>query len=222
MLWLQEKPYQYRCSPSMHSTPICIIPNELLIVGHLQKLSHAHPTWAGCKVFFVFTWWSLRGIISSDEPSRIPHNILWLIGIHNSTVKMPTLGEVPNIPCLYIICGSGHHQHHWTSGGGSDFPQDHIFWQDCNHLSTAPQPLLNWAETTTPINRSHVISCDFKPVFCIRCMYCNLSIKFKLWLKSLLQGIYVGLTSPASLPSSQHSLLKIIPKKHHVITAEWP
>lgn len=42
LLWLQEEEFQFVCDQTMYPTTICIIPEELLVVGHLQQLPSAH------------------------------------------------------------------------------------------------------------------------------------------------------------------------------------
>lgn len=128
-LWLKEKQYQNGCSQSAYSTPIYIIPDEWLIVGHLQQLPtyelgvmfslSSHDKYTQCKRGHLCQW-----------ASRTHLNFLWLTGLHHSFVKMLALGGIEH-SCLCIVCGSGHHHYHWTAGGGPDFPQGHLFWQDC-------------------------------------------------------------------------------------------
>lgn len=125
----------------MHFTPIYIIPDELLIEGHLQQLSHACPTYE------LGTVLSLSSHDKCTQPKG-DHVSQWATKV---SPKYPMTDRITSFycendcpgggakhSCLYTICGRGHHHHPWTSGVGAGPP-----------LLTRQQSSLNSTATTS-------------------------------------------------------------------------
>lgn len=160
-----------------------------------------HMSWAQCSLcLHMINARSLRGTMLANGPPRSPQNILWLIGLHHSTVKMTALGEAPNIPaCIQSVAEDtttpGHLEWDQTFHRTTSFDKTAIISQQhCNYFSVGlrPPPWLTEARLYYVVLSQFSVSIAFIVTFLLNCNFdlkslarylCGVNFYFQLSFK---------------------------------------